>query len=113
MNKLKFFSLQFLFLLLFPSIAFAQTGYDSAQPMQFQSLDQLLWGVVKTLQYYSLPVMALSVAALGVALIASGDDIERKSRLKGWIFNILIGGLLVFGAATIANILKQFVGGTA
>jgi len=56
--------------------------------------------------------MALSIAALGIALIASGDDTDRKSRLKGWIFNILIGGLLVFGSATIASILKQFVGGT-
>lgn len=88
------------------------TAYNNAQPIQFQSLDQLLWGVVKTLQYFSLPVMALSIAALGIALIASGDDTERKARLKGWIFNILIGGLLVFGAASLASILKQFVGGT-
>ncbi|MFA6518613.1 MAG: TrbC/VirB2 family protein [Candidatus Shapirobacteria bacterium] len=88
------------------------TAYNTAQPIQFTSLDQLLWGVVKTLQYFSLPVMALSIAALGIALIASGDDTERKSRLKGWIFNILIGGLLVFGAASLASILKQFVGGT-
>lgn len=86
-------------------------GYDSAQPIQFANLDSLLWGIVKTLQYFSLPVMALSIAALGIALIASGDDTDRKSRLKGWIFNILIGGLLVFGAATIASVLKQFVGG--
>lgn len=77
----------------------------------FANLDSLLWGIVKTLQYFSLPVMALSIAVLGIALIASGDDTDRKSRLKSWIFNILIGGLLVFGAATIASILKQFVGG--
>lgn len=88
-------------------------GYGSATPIQFQNLDQLLWGIVKTLQYYSLPVMALSIAILGVALIASGDDTERKSKLRGWIFNILIGGLLVFGAATLASILKQFLGGAA
>lgn len=86
-------------------------GYSSAQPIQFQNLDLLLWGIVKTLQYYSLPVMALSIAILGVALIASGDDTERKSKLRGWIFNILIGGLLVFGAASVASILKQFLGG--
>lgn len=88
-------------------------GYSSAQPIQFANLDQLLWGVVKTLQWYSLPVMALSIAVLGIALVASGDDTERKSRLKGWIFNILIGGLLVFGASTLATVLKQFLGGTA
>lgn len=88
-------------------------GYSSAQPIQFQNLDALLWGVVKTLQYYSLPVMALSIAILGVALIASGDDTERKSKLRGWIFNILIGGLLVFGAATLATVLKQFLGGAS
>ena len=88
-------------------------GYNSAQPIQFENLDALLWGIVKTLQYYSLPVMALSIAMLGIFLVMSGDDTDRKSRLKGWIFNILIGGLLVFGAASIASILKTFVGGTS
>ena len=80
-------------------------------PIQFPALDQLLWGVVATLQFYSLPVMALSIAGIGVALVASGDDIERKARLRHWIFNILIGGLLVFGSTTIANVLKTFLGG--
>jgi hypothetical protein len=53
--------------------------------------------------------MALSIAAIGIALVASGDDIDRKARLKHWIFNILIGGLLVFSASTIATILKGFL----
>jgi len=87
-------------------------GYDSAQPIQFTNLDSLLWGIVKTLQWYSLPVMAIAIATLGIFLVMSGDDTERKSRLRGWIINILIGGLLVFGAATLAGIIKQFVGGT-
>jgi hypothetical protein len=86
-------------------------GYDTAQPIQFATLDQLLWGIVKTIQVYSLPVMALSIAALGIALVMSGDDTERKSKLKGWITHLLLGGLLVFGAATIASILKTFLGG--
>lgn len=89
------------------------SGYSSAQPIQFQNLDQLLWGIVKTLQLYTLPVMAVSIAILGIALIASGDDTERKSKLKGWIFNILAGGMLVFGAAAIAGVLKQFLGGAS
>lgn len=80
-------------------------------PIQFPALDTLLWGVVATLQFYSLPLMALSVAGIGVALVMSGDDIERKSRLRGWIFNILIGGLLVFGSTAIATVLKTFLGG--
>ncbi len=87
-------------------------GYDAAQPIQFTNLDSLLWGIVKTLQWYSLPVMAIAIATLGIFLVMSGDDTERKSTLRGWIINILIGGLLVFGAATLAGIIKQFVGGT-
>ena len=87
-------------------------GYESAQPIQFTNLDSLLWGIVKTLQWYSLPVMAIAIATLGIFLVMSGDDTERKSRLRGWIINILFGGLLVFGAATLAGIIKQFVGGT-
>ena len=86
--------------------------YDSAQPIQFTNLDSLLWGIVKTLQWYSLPVMAIAIATLGIFLVMSGDDTECKSTLRGWIINILIGGLLVFGAATLAGIIKQFVGGT-
>ena len=80
-------------------------------PIQFAGLDQLLWGLVATLQYYSLPVMALSIAGIGLALVGSGDDTERKARLKHWITNILIGGLLVFGSSTIATVLKTFLGG--
>ncbi|MGH7202963.1 MAG: hypothetical protein ACREHC_00795 [Candidatus Levyibacteriota bacterium] len=80
-------------------------------PIQFASLDQLLWGLVATLQYYSLPIMALSIAVIGIALVASGDDIERKARLRHWIFNILLGDLLVFGSTTIANTLRTFLGG--
>ena len=80
-------------------------------PIQFASLDTLLWGLVATLQYYSLPVMALSIAGIGVALVASGDDIDRKARLRHWIFNILIGGVLVFGSTTLANTLRTFLGG--
>jgi hypothetical protein len=55
--------------------------------------------------------MAISIAGIGIALITSGDDIDRKSRLKHWIFNILVGGLLVFGSSTLATILKGFFGG--
>ncbi len=80
-------------------------------PIQFPALESLLWGIVATLVYYSLPVMALSIAGIGIALIMSGDDIDRKARLKSWIFNILIGGLLVFGSSTIATVLKGFLGG--
>jgi hypothetical protein len=87
--------------------------YNSAQPLQFANLDQLLWGIVKTLQYYSLPAMAIAIATLGVFLVMSGDDSDRKSKLKGWIINILVGGLLVFGSASLAQIIKTFVGGTS
>ena len=88
-------------------------SYTSAQPIQFNNLDNLLWGIVKTLQWYSLPVMAIAIATLGIFLVMSGDDTDRKSRLKGWITNILIGGMLVFGASTIAEVVKKFVGGSA
>jgi hypothetical protein len=88
------------------------SAYNAAQPLQFTNLDQLLWGIVKTLQWYSLPIMAIAIATLGVFLIMSGDDTDRKSRLKGWIVNIFIGGLLIFGAAALAGIIKQFVGGS-
>ena len=68
--------------------------------------------VYKRQQYYSLPAMAIAIATLGVFLVMSGDDTDRKSRLKGWIVNILVGGLLVFGSATLAEIIKTFVGGS-
>lgn len=82
-----------------------------AEPIQFANLDAFLWGVVATIQYYSLPIMAISLALLGVAMVMSGDDIDRKSKIKGVMINICIGGLIVFGAATLANLIKGFVGG--
>lgn len=82
---------------------------SNAQPIQFSGLNNLLWGVVSTVQFYALPVMALAIATLGLLLIYSGDNTDRKSTLKSHIVNILIGGLLVFGAATIAQVLKTFL----
>lgn len=40
------------------------SAYNAAQPLQFTNLDQLLWGIVKTLQWYSLPIMAIAIATL-------------------------------------------------
>lgn len=82
---------------------------SNAAPIQFSGLDNLLWGIVATAQFYALPVMAIAIATLGVLLIYSGDNTDRKSILKGHIINILFGGLLVFGAATIATVVKTFL----
>ncbi len=82
---------------------------SNAAPIQFSGLDNLLWGVVASVQFYTLPVMALAIATLGLLLIYSGDNTDRKSVLKGHIFNILVGGLLVFGATTIATVVKTFL----
>ena len=76
--------------------------------MKFGGLDNLLWGIVATIQYYSLPVMAISAVGIGLAMIMSGDDTERKGRLKTWLINICIGGTLVFGATALATMLKGF-----
>jgi hypothetical protein len=77
-----------------------------AQPIPIAGLDTFLWGIVETLKAYTVPVSAISIAAIGMALTLSGDSVDRKSTLKNWITNILIGGFLVGSATTIALDLK-------
>lgn len=91
---------------LLPSKVFAQ-----GQAIQFGNLDTLLWSIVKTIQYYSLPIMAIVIAFFGIKLMTSGDDTGAKESAKSWMVKVLIGGLIVFGAATLANIIKGAVGG--
>jgi type IV secretory pathway VirB2 component (pilin) len=94
-------------ILLLPSRAYAQSG----EVIQIGSIDNLLWSIVKTIQYYTLPVMAIVIAFFGFKLMTSGDDTSSKENSKSWIIKILIGGVVIFGAATIANVIKGAVGG--
>jgi hypothetical protein len=92
--------------LMLPSKVLAQ-----GQVMQFGNLDSLLWSIVKTIQYYTLPVMAIVLAFFGIKMMTSGDDTSAKDSAKSWFTKILIGGLIVFGATTLANVIKGAVGG--
>ena len=73
------------------------------------SLDTLLWSIVATIQWYTLPLMAIALVFLGINLLMSGDDAHRKSEIKGWAFKIILGAFIIFGATSIAEILKSFL----
>lgn len=73
------------------------------------SLDTLLWSIVATIQWYTLPLMAIALVFLGINLLMSGEDAHRKSEIKGWAFKIILGAFIIFGATTIAEVLKSFL----
>lgn len=77
----------------------------------FTNLDNLLWSIIKTIQYYTLPVMTIALVFLGIKLVSSGDDTATKDVVKSWMIKILIGGVIIFGAAVIAGLIKTAVGG--
>ncbi|MEI6887162.1 MAG: TrbC/VirB2 family protein [bacterium] len=110
MQKSKFI-LKVLFLvsifLCFPFVVNAEEG----KAITIGSVDELLWSIVKTIQYYSLPMMAIALVGLGAKLITSGDDNQTKQSVKSWMIKVLSGGLVIFGASSIANVLKLAVGG--
>mgnify|MGYP001172719852 FL=1 len=91
----------------------AAAGIESGQPIVFDSLDKLLWSIILTVQYYTLPIMAIALVLLGIKLLTSSDDTNTKETVKNWMIKILIGGVIIFGAATIASIIKSNVGGTS
>ena len=98
-------------ILLFYFLIFPHKVYAEASVIVLGSVDDLLWSIVKTIQYYSLPSMALGLAGLGIRLVTSGDDTQLKTTIKSWMIKILTGGIIIFGASTIASILKTAVGG--
>ncbi len=81
------------------------------EPIVFQNLDNLLQSTISTIKYYSLPVMAIILALLGVKLITSGDDTSSKDLVKNWMIKIMIGGALIFGASVLAGAITKAVGG--
>jgi type IV secretory pathway VirB2 component (pilin) len=85
--------------------------YADGTPIRVGSVENVLWDVVATIQFYTLPILAIVIALLGVKLMTSGDDISSKEITKQWIIKILIGGAIIFGATTIATIIKSAVGG--
>jgi len=87
------------------------TDIQNGSAIQFGTIDNLLWSIIATIQSYTLPIMAITIALLGVKLVTSGEDTATKESIKGWITKILIGGVLIFGASTIASVIKSAVGG--
>ncbi len=81
------------------------------QAISFPNLDNLLWSIVATIQYYTLPLMAIGLVLLGIKLVASGDDTATKDVVKSWMVKILIGGVFIFGASMISGLIKTAVGG--
>ncbi|NJK70681.1 MAG: TrbC/VirB2 family protein [Thermales bacterium] len=84
---------------------------DSGQVFRVDSIDSLLWSIVKTIQYYTLPIMAIVIAAFGIRLLTSGENVSTKESSKSWIIKVLIGSAIIFGATTIATLFKTYLGG--
>lgn len=114
MGKIKKLSNKFLIFLVLTFI-FLQTDSKvnaqstSGKVIHIGSLDTLLWSIVATIQWYTLPLMAIALVFFGINLLMSGDDAHRKSEIKGWAFKIILGAFIIFGATTIAEVLKSFL----
>lgn len=85
--------------------------HAAGEVITFTSLDELLWSIVMTIQYYTLPIMAIALVFLGIKLVSSGEDTGTKDMVKTWMIKIMIGGVLIFGATVIAELIKKAVGG--
>lgn len=85
--------------------------FAAGSVITFTSLDELLWSIVVTIQHYTLPIMSIALVFLGIKLVASGDDTATKDLVKNWMLRILIGGIFIFGAAMLADLIKLAVGG--
>lgn len=94
--------------MLFASPVHAQ---DQGSVIQIGTIDNLLWSIVKTIQFYALPVGAVVIAGLGIKMLTSGDDTGAKENMKSWMVKVGIGMAIIFGATTIATVLKSSVGG--
>lgn len=88
-----------------------QAIFAAGSVITFTSLDELLWSIVVTIQHYTLPIMSIALVFLGIKLVASGDDTASKDLVKNWMIRILIGGIFIFGAAMLADLIKIAVGG--
>jgi|GEM_PF-3554499 len=98
-------------LILIVSIFNPQEIFAAGTVITFTSLDELLWSIVVTIQHYTLPIMSIALVFLGIKLVASGDDTATKDLVKNWMIRILIGGVFIFGAAMLADLIKLAVGG--
>jgi len=104
MKKVLPFIYFFIFFFLPVTLAEAQS---EGEVIKVEKIDAFLWSIIKTIQWYTLPLMAIALVGIGLKLVLSGDDNSSKEQAKSWLIRILIGGTLIFGAATIAGVLKN------
>lgn len=110
MNKLRrkmqrglvFSNLAIAYLLMSTSV-FAQEG----QGFDTGNIEDILWKVVYTIQALAIPITGIALAAVGIGIMTSGEDEGRKSQLKSIGTKILIGGVLIFGATTLARLIAS------
>lgn len=110
MNKLETLTIKTLagacvvvsYLTMYSSVSAQNVGH-----FEVGSIEDLLWKVVGTIQLLAVPIIAIALAAVGIGIMTSGEDDGRKSQLKGIGTKILIGGLLIFSAVTLAKLIRD------
>lgn len=85
----------------------APVVYAQGTAFNVGGIEEILWSVVKTIQKLAVPITAIALIAVGIGIVTSGEDDSRKTDLKKIGGRILVGGVLIFGAATLAELIKN------
>lgn len=104
-NKTKLLSaIGSVFLLTTQNRAYA-AGIESGQTIVFDSLDKLLRSIILSVQYYTLPIMAIALILLGIKLLTSIYNKRTVVLIKSWLIKIFIIGVIIFSTSTIVTLI--------
>lgn len=86
-------------------------GYDQAQALQLPGVENFLWGIVKTLQGWAIPIAVLAILGLGILLMTSGDNTGRKNTIITIGGGILVGLVVVLLGPSIIQAASGWISG--
>lgn len=94
-------------LFLLPAFAFAQTALQN--PLQFNSIQDFLKGLLGALMYLGLPIIALVIVYSGFLFITAQGNSGKIETAKMNIFYVLIGTGIFLGAWALTGIVANTI----
>ena len=70
-----------------------------------------MWGIVKTIQEWAIPIAVLAILGLGILLMTSGDNTGRKNTIITIGGGILVGLVVVLLGPAIIQAAMTWIGG--
>lgn len=110
LKKKIFFLRLMIFVLIFPLLVFAQGGIQIENPLEWESIEELIDRITDVVFYLVLVAVPVAVLIGAIYILISAGDTEKIKIGKNTIIYSLVGLVIVFLAKGIIALVRYVLG---